>query len=109
MAKATIIHHWPDGGHVVLTVHAVARTPRRLRRARDQGGAHVPRRSPRPRRGRVVSVTPTDPLVIDLLEAEIASRKAKYDRMPKHWEARRIEAMRDIEQLIDQWLALRCA
>jgi hypothetical protein len=27
MAKATIVHHWPDGGHVVLTVHAVLEHP----------------------------------------------------------------------------------
>ena len=34
----------------------------------------------------------------------IAHLKAKHDRMPTHWEARRIEVMREIEALIDRWL-----
>ena len=34
----------------------------------------------------------------------IAHQKAKYDRMPAHWEARRIEVMREIEALIDRWI-----
>jgi hypothetical protein len=56
-----------------------------------------------------MSAAPTDQLVTSVLEAEIAKRKARYDRMPRHWEARRIEEMREIEKLIDQLLALRMA
>jgi hypothetical protein len=49
----------------------------------------------------------TEMLVTEVIEAEIAKRMAKYRRMPAHWEARRIEEMREIEKLIDQLLALR--
>lgn len=38
------------------------------------------------------------------IEARIATLKAKHDRMPKHWEARRLGVMRDIERLVDLWL-----
>lgn len=52
---------------------------------------------------------PTDLLVTAAIEAEIAKLKAKYDRLPEHWEARRLEVMRDIMRLIDQLLELRNA
>jgi hypothetical protein len=42
----------------------------------------------------------------DAIKAEIAKLKAKYDRMPKHWEARRIEVMLDIEALVDRYITL---
>jgi hypothetical protein len=54
-----------------------------------------------------VTATPTDVPVTEVITAEIAKRKARYDRLPAHWEARRIEEMREIEKLIDQLLALR--
>ncbi len=41
----------------------------------------------------------------DELAEAIANLKAKHDRYPRHWEARRIEVMAEIERLIDQWLA----
>lgn len=53
-----------------------------------------------------MSAAPTDVLVRDVIAAEIAKRMAKYHRLPTHWEARRIEEMRGIEGLVDQWLAL---
>lgn len=53
-----------------------------------------------------MSAAPPDLLVRDVIAAEIAKRKARFDRMPAHWEARRIEEMREIEKLVDQWLAL---
>ena len=54
-----------------------------------------------------MTAMPTDALVVDVITAEIAKRMARYHRMPKHWEARRIEEMREIEKLVDQVLALR--
>jgi hypothetical protein len=53
-----------------------------------------------------MSAAPTDALVTDVMKAEIAKRMARYRRMPAHWEARRLEEMREIERLIDQLLAL---
>jgi hypothetical protein len=53
-----------------------------------------------------VSIAPTDALVTDVIRAEIAKRKARFDRMPKHWEARRLEEMGAIMRLVDQLLAL---
>lgn len=41
----------------------------------------------------------------DELAEAIANLKRKHDRMPRHWEARRLETMREIERLVDQWLA----
>lgn len=32
--------------------------------------------------------------------------RPKFDRMPAHWEARRLEVMREIERLIERWLEL---
>jgi chorismate mutase len=40
------------------------------------------------------------------LAEAIGHLKRKFDRMPAHWEARRLEVMREIERLIDRWLAL---
>lgn len=54
-----------------------------------------------------MTAAPTDVLVTDVIKAEIAKRKARYDRLPAHWEARRIEEMAAIEALIDQILALQ--
>jgi hypothetical protein len=54
-----------------------------------------------------MTTAPTDLLVTDVIEAQIAKRMARYRRMPAHWEARRLEEMRAIEGLIDQLLALR--
>lgn len=53
-----------------------------------------------------VTVTPPDLLVRDVIRTEIAKRKARYDRMPAHWEARRLEEMGEIMRLVDQLLAL---
>jgi hypothetical protein len=53
-----------------------------------------------------VTAAPTDQLVTAAIEVEIATLMRKYHRMPEHWEARRLEVMREIEKLIDQWLAL---
>lgn len=39
------------------------------------------------------------------IEQAIATLKAKHDRMPAHWEARRAEVMTEVEGLVDQWLA----
>lgn len=41
----------------------------------------------------------------DELAEAIAHLKRKHDRMPRHWEARRLEVMGEIERLVDQWLA----
>ena len=56
-----------------------------------------------------MTAAPTDVLVTDVIKAEIAKRKARYDRLPAHWEARRIEEMREIMRLVDQLLALTAA
>ncbi len=40
------------------------------------------------------------------IEAEIADRKKRYDRLPVHFEARRIAEMRDIFVLVDELLAM---
>lgn len=40
------------------------------------------------------------------LEARIAAAKAKYDRLPHHWEARRIAQMSVVMSLVDEWIAV---
>lgn len=50
-------------------------------------------------------MTTTAPPTRADIEAQIAAAKARHDRMPEHWEARRLKVMRDIERLVDQWLA----
>jgi hypothetical protein len=40
------------------------------------------------------------------LVAEVAAKKAKHDRLPVHFEAKRLRLMRDIFDLIDQINAL---
>lgn len=37
----------------------------------------------------------------------IAKRKAKHDRLPKHYEAARAEIMDEIDDLVTDWLAAR--
>ena len=39
------------------------------------------------------------------IEAAIAEQKAKYDRLPAHYERQRTEIMDTIDELVDQWLA----
>lgn len=48
--------------------------------------------------------TTTKPTRADL-EAAIAEGKARYDRMPVHFEAKRLVTMKAIMALVDQWIA----
>lgn len=54
----------------------------------------------------MATIVVTDDADRDTLAAAIKHLKAKHDRMPTHWEARRCEVMREIEHLIDRWLLL---
>lgn len=48
-----------------------------------------------------------DPALIRAqLTAEIAAKKAKHDRYPIHWEAKRAIVMREIFELVEQINAL---
>jgi hypothetical protein len=54
----------------------------------------------------MAAIIVTDDASRDELREAIAHLKARHDRMPKHWEARRLETMREIERLIDRWITL---
>lgn len=53
----------------------------------------------------MATITVTDTSDRATIAAAVAVLKRKYDRMPAHWEARRLEVMREIDRLVDQWLA----
>jgi hypothetical protein len=41
----------------------------------------------------------------EVITAEIATLKAKHDRMPAHWVDRRLAIMDEIDDLVDAWIA----
>lgn len=47
----------------------------------------------------------TDDSDRDAIATAIAHLRAKQERMPKHWEARRLEVAREIDLLVERWLA----
>lgn len=70
------------------------------------GGTGDPADDLQPHAQAMTTTASGDVLVRHALEAEIAAAKRKHDRMPTHWEARRIEQMNEVMRLVDQLLAL---